>query len=95
VAAVVIFVLGANYMMLMSGTHAYCQSRVPRELQARMSSLYSMVLGGGYAVGVWGLGALSDRVSLRFVMISASVLFLALVLTLRLLRPRSFDGSGT
>jgi len=95
VAAVVIFVLGANYMMLMSGTHAYCQSRVPRELQARMSSLYSMVLGGGYAVGVWGLGALSDRVSLRFVMISSSVLFLALVLTLRLLRPRSFDGSGT
>ncbi len=94
VAAMGIFVLGANYMMLMSGTHAYCQSRVPRELQARMSSLYSMVLGGGYAVGVWGLGALADRVSLRFVMITSSVLFLALVLTLRLLRPRSFDGAS-
>jgi MFS family permease len=93
VAAVGIFVLGANYMMLMSGTHAYCQARVPRQLQARMSSLYSMVLGGGYAAGVWGLGALADRVSLRFVMITSSVLFLALVLTLRLLRPRSFDSA--
>lgn len=92
-AAVSIFVLGANYMMLMSGTHTYCQSRVPRELQARMSSLYSMVLGGGYAAGVWGLGALADRVGLRFVTVSASVLFLALVLTLRLLRPRRFDGT--
>ncbi|MFP2904054.1 MFS transporter [Pyxidicoccus sp. 3LFB2] len=93
VAAVGIFVLGANYMMLMSGTHAYCQSRVPRELRARMSSLYSMVLAVGYASGVWGMGALSDRVGLRFVMISSSVLYLALVLTVRLLRPRSFDGA--
>ncbi|NMO22787.1 MFS transporter, partial [Pyxidicoccus fallax] len=93
VAAVLMFVLGANYMMLMSGTHTYCQSRVPRELQARTSSIYSMVLGGGYAAGVWGLGALADRVGLRFVTVSASVLFLALVLTLRLLRPRSFEGA--
>ena len=30
---------------------------------------------------------------LRFVTVSASVLFLALVLTLRLLRPRRFDGT--
>ncbi|WP_426756119.1 MFS transporter [Myxococcus sp. Y35] len=94
VAAAVIFVLGANYMMLMSGMHAYCQSRVPRELQARMSSLYSMVLGGAYASGVWGLGALADRLGVRFVTVSASVLFLALVLTLRLLRPQRFDGAG-
>lgn len=94
VAAAVIFVLGANYMMLMSGMHAYCQSRVPRELQARMSSLYSMVLGGAYASGVWGLGALADRMGIRFVTVSASVLFLALVLTLRLLRPRRFDDAS-
>ncbi len=93
-AAVVIFVLGANYMMLMSGMHAYCQSRVPRELQARMSSLYSMVLGGAYASGVWGLGALADRLGIRFVTVSASVLFVALVLTLRLLRPRRFNPAG-
>ncbi|MCP3137088.1 MFS transporter [Pyxidicoccus xibeiensis] len=92
-AAVGIFVLGANYMMLMSGMHAFCQARVPRNLQARMSSLYSMVLGGGYAAGVWGQGALADRVGLRFVTVSFSILFLALVLTLRLLSPRALEGS--
>lgn len=86
--------LGANYMLLMSGTHTYCQSRVPRELQARMSSLYSMVLGGGYALGVWGQGALADRVGLRFVTVSFSILFLALVLTLRMLNPRGLHGSA-
>jgi len=92
-AASVIFVLGGAYMMLMTGTNAFCQSRVPRELQARVSSLYSMVLGGGYSLGVWGLGALADRVGLRFVMVTASIVFLALVLTVRLLRPRSFDNA--
>jgi MFS family permease len=95
VAAVGIVLLGASYMMMMTGLNSYCQSRVPRELQARMSSIYSMVLGGGYAAGVWGLGALADRVGLRFVMVSSSVLFLALVLTLRFMRPRSFDNAGT
>ncbi|WP_338872541.1 MFS transporter [Myxococcus stipitatus] len=95
VAAASIFVLGANYLMLMSGLHAFATSRVPRELQARVSSLYSMVLGGGYAAGVWALGALADRVGVRFVTVSASVLFLALVLTLRLLSPRSFTGPQT
>jgi predicted MFS family arabinose efflux permease len=92
-AASVIFVLGGAYMMLMTGTNAFCQSRAPRELQARVSSLYSMVLGGGYSLGVWGLGALADRVGLRFVMVTASIVFLALVLTVRLLRPRSFDNA--
>ncbi|MFY1828195.1 MFS transporter [Myxococcus fulvus] len=93
VAAAVIFVLGANYLTLMSGLHAFATSRVPRDMQARVSSLYSMVLGGGYAAGVWALGALADRVGVRFVTVTASVIFLALVLTLRLLSPRSFDDS--
>lgn len=93
VAAAGIFVLGANYLTLMSGLHAFATARVPRELQARVSSLYSMVLGGAYAAGVWAQGALADRMGLRFVTISASVLFLALVLTLRLLSPRSFERS--
>lgn len=94
-AAAVIVLLGGNYMMMMTGLNSYCQSRVPRDMQARMSSIYSMVLGGGYAAGVWGLGALADRMGLRFVMVTSSVLFLALVLTLRMMRPRSFENAGT
>ncbi|RKG99288.1 MFS transporter [Corallococcus sp. CA053C] len=95
VAAVCIFFLGANYLVLMSSLSASCQNRMPRELQARMGSLYSMVLGAGYALGVWFQGALADRVGLRFVTLSTSAIFLALVLTTRLLRPARFENELT
>jgi predicted MFS family arabinose efflux permease len=92
-AALAIVGLGALYMATLTGFNTTCQLRVPRELQARISSLYSMMLGVGYAVGVWLQGALADRVGLRFVTASCALLFLALVLTLRLLRPRAFDAT--
>lgn len=92
VAAVCIFFLGANYLILMSSLSAACQNRVPRELQARMGSLYSMVLGAGYSLGVWFQGALADRMHLRFVTIGCSAIFLALVLTTRLLKPARFEN---
>jgi MFS family permease len=90
-AAVGIFFLGASYMICLTGIHTICQSRAPRELRARMSSLYGMVLNAGYALGVWLQGALADRVGVRFITVSAAVFFLALMVSLRLLRPRSFD----
>ncbi len=93
VAAGFMFVLGAAYFMMMTGAHTVCQSRVPRELQARMSSLFSSVLGVGYALGVWALGALADRQGVRPVTVGAAVLFLALVLTVRLWRPRGFEAT--
>ncbi|MBN1208479.1 MAG: MFS transporter [Myxococcaceae bacterium] len=92
-AAVSILLLGGSYMICLTGIHTVCQTRAPRELQARISSLYSMVLNGGYALGVWLQGALADRVGVRFITVSASVFYLALVLSLRLLRPRSFDAT--
>jgi MFS family permease len=92
-AAVGIFLLGAAYMVCLTGIHTVCQARVPRELQARMSSLYAMLLSGGYALGVWLQGALADRVGVRFITVSASVFFLALVLTVGLLRPRLFAAT--
>ncbi len=54
---------------------------MPRELRARLSSLYGMLLSGGYALGVWLQGALADRVGVRFITVSAAVFFLALVVT--------------
>ena len=92
-AALAIVGLGALYMATLTGLHTVCQLRSPRELQARTSSLYSMMLGVGYAAGVWLQGALADRVGVRFVTASFALLFLALVLTQRLLRPRSFDAT--
>ncbi len=92
-AGVGIFFLGASYMICLTGIHTVVQARVPRELQARMSSLYGMLLSGGYALGVWLQGALADRLGVRFITVSSAVFFLALVLTLRLLRPRIFDAT--
>jgi MFS family permease len=92
-AGVGIFFLGASYMICLTGIHTVVQARVPRELQARLSSLYGMLLSGGYALGVWLQGALADRLGVRFITVWASVFFLALVLSLRLLRPRSFDAT--
>jgi MFS family permease len=92
-ASVGIFLLGASYMICLTGIHTVCQTRAPRELRARMSSLYGMVLNTGYALGVWLQGALADRVGVRFITVSSAVCFLAMVLSLRLLRPRSFDAT--
>ncbi|HEX8825814.1 MAG TPA: MFS transporter [Archangium sp.] len=92
-AALAIVGLGALYMSTLAGFNTICQLRAPRELQARISSLYGMMLGVGYAGGVWLQGALADRVGVRFVTASCALLFLALVLTMRLLLPRAFDAT--
>lgn len=92
-AALAIVGLGALYMASLTGLNTSIQLRVSRELQARISSLYSMMLGVGYAVGVWLQGSLADRVGVRFITVTCAVLFLALGLTLRLLRPRAFEAT--
>ncbi len=92
-AALAIVGLGALYMATLTGLNTTCQLRAPPDLQARVTSLYSMMLGVGYAGGVWLQGALADRVGVRFVTASCALLMLALVLTQRLLRPRAFDAT--
>jgi MFS family permease len=92
-AGVSIVLLGGSYMICLTGIHTICQMRAPLGLQARVSSLYSMALNGSYALGVWLQGALADRVGVRFITVSASVFYLALVLTMRLLRPRIYDAT--
>src|SRR5262249_34858497 len=42
--------------------------------QARVSSLYTMVLGAGYAIGLLALSWLGDHVGLRLVMATAAAL---------------------
>jgi MFS family permease len=92
-AALGIFLLGASYLLCMTGIQTVCQLRVPPHLRARMSSLFGMVFNTGYALGVWLQGALADRVGVRPVTASACVGFLVLVLCLLVLRPRSFDAT--
>lgn len=86
-AAASIFLLGGVYLVVVTGTNTYCQSRVPRAMQARVASLFSTLLGGGYALGLVVLGVLSDHIGVRVATAGASALFLGLVLWVRLRYP--------
>jgi MFS family permease len=92
-AALAIVGLGALYMATLTCINTTCQLRVPRELQGRISSLYSMMIAVGYAGGVWLQGLFADRLGVRLVTGGCALLFLSLVLTLRLLRPRAFEAT--
>jgi predicted MFS family arabinose efflux permease len=83
-AAASIFLLGGVYLVVVTGTNTYCQSRVSRAMQARVASLFSTLLGGGYALGLVVLGVLSDRIGVRVATAGASAVFLLLVLWVRL-----------
>lgn len=72
-AVVLLGFLGGAYLATLTGVSATCLSRVSRLLQARVSSLYTMVLGVGYAVGLLGLSWLGDHVGLRLTMATAAV----------------------
>src|SRR4029450_1537111 len=53
-------VLGFVSLPVLSGTSTVCQLRAPRELRARIASLFMLGVGGGEAVGVGGQGGRGD-----------------------------------
>jgi len=73
-AVVLVALLGGAYLSTLTGVNATCMSRVSRLLQARVSSLYVMVLGVGYATGLLALSWLGDHVGLRLTMATAALL---------------------
>src|SRR6266704_3647541 len=50
------FSLGALYLSVVTSASTACLSRAPKALQARVSSLFSTLLGGGYSLGVVSMG---------------------------------------
>ncbi|NTX37878.1 MFS transporter [Myxococcus sp. CA033] len=95
VAMGTMFVLGAVYLVVMTGLSTRYQERTPRELQGRVSSLAMLLINVGYSVGVWAQGALADRVGVRAVTASSAALFLVAMVGLRLQRPRTVDVAST
>jgi MFS family permease len=91
-AAVAMFCLGSVYLVVLTGLSTVCKARAPKELLARVSSLFGTVLNIGYSAGIWLQGALADQVGLRLVTACAALLLLALVLALRALRPHDLDA---
>jgi hypothetical protein len=82
-----IAVLGFVYLAVLSGTSTVCQVRAPRELRARMASLFMLGVGGGHALGLVVQGWLGDRVGLPAVTATTGLLLFGIVLAVRLLRP--------
>jgi MFS family permease len=86
-AVAAIAVLGFVYLAVLSGTSTVCQLRAPRELRARIASLFMLGVGGGHALGLVVQGWLGDRVGLPEVAAATGLLLLGIVVTVRLARP--------
>jgi MFS family permease len=86
-AVVAIAVLGFVYLAVLSGTGTVCQLRAPRELRARIASLFMLGVGGGHALGLVVQGWLGDRVGLPEVTAATGLLLLGIVVAVRLARP--------
>jgi MFS family permease len=75
--------VGAAYLTTLSTLSSVCLSRVSRMLQARVASLYGLVLSTSYALGLLALGWAGDHFGLRRVMVTAALLCLVVVLVLK------------
>ena len=82
-AVALVAMLGGTYLATLTGVNATCMSRVSRLLQARVSSLYTMVLGAGYGAGLLALSWLGDQFGLRLTMASTAALLTLSVLWMR------------
>jgi hypothetical protein len=86
-AVAAIAVLGFVYLAVLSGTSTVCQLRAPRELRARIASLFMLGVGGGHALGLVVQGWLGDRLGLPEVTAATGLLLLGIVVGVRLARP--------
>jgi predicted MFS family arabinose efflux permease len=82
-AMAAVVVLGAVYLGVVTGSSNLCLSRAPRELRARVSSLFNVLLDGGYAVGLITMGWAADRWGLRLVAIVGCALYALFFWSLR------------
>jgi MFS family permease len=82
-----IALLGFCYLSVLSGASTVCQLRAPRELRARIASLFMLGVGGGHSLGLVVQGWLGDRVGLPLVTAVTGFALLAIVVATRLLRP--------
>jgi MFS family permease len=85
-----ICLVGGAYLTTLSTLSSVCLSRVSRLLQARVASLYGLVLSTSYGLGLLGLGWSGDHFGLRRVMVVAALSCLAVVLVLK--RGGRFSG---
>ena len=71
--------LGAVHLGTVTGCSSVCQARAPRQLRARVVSIFSMTVGLGYAGGLVALGWFGDLFGMRPVGVVSALVFLALL----------------
>jgi len=91
-AVVAIALLGLCYLNVLSGVSTVCQLRAPRELRARIASLFMLGIGGGHSLGLVIQGWLGDRVGLRLVTAVTGLMLLGIVGATRVFRPSLVAG---
>ncbi|HKE98126.1 MAG TPA: MFS transporter [Actinomycetes bacterium] len=87
VAMLALLVLGFVYLSVLGGTATVCQLRAPREFRGRIASLFMLVLGSGYPLGLVVHGWLGDRVGLPVVTTAGGLAMLGIVLAVRAVAP--------
>jgi MFS family permease len=85
-------VLGAVYLSLVTSTSRVALGKAPPGTQARVASLFHMMLDTTYALGVIAAGAAADLVGLREVGVATAVIFGVLMLALARSRRHLFTS---
>ena len=80
-------IIGACYFTIMTGCQGLLQRNTPSEKRARVLAIFSVALGGPYAVAVTVAGFSADRIGLRFITVSQGVLTLLAIGVLTIVRP--------
>jgi MFS family permease len=86
-ATVALVGVGATYMFVFSGIGTTVQMRAPTALRARVLSFYFLALGTLYPIGAAIQGPIADAVGLGAVTAASGLALLAVVATIRVVRP--------
>jgi MFS family permease len=79
VAAGALVIIGACYFTVLTGCQGLLQSNTPSDKRARVLAIFSVALGGPYALAVTLAGYLADRMGLRLVMVLQGVATMATI----------------
>ena len=86
--AIALTVVGAFYVTELTTVSTIAQLRSPDQLRGRVLSLNMMVLGTLYPIGALLQGRIADSVGLRATTAGSALLLLAIVVVVRVTRPR-------
>jgi len=89
------FLAGAGQVAALTSLNVSMQLRSPERILGRCLSIYQALVFGGFAVGSWVWGALSDAAGLPPALLAASGWLLLALVVLRLLAPMPRIGEGT